>query len=269
MIYGTPPQIFLSYAKEDRAHVEKLYHRLKREGYKPWLDLFDLLPGQHWEQEIPNALRASDFIILFFSSTSVSKQGYVQKEFKLALEILDNIPNDRICVIPVRLDECIVPEKFSQLQICNFQEKDGYSRILRSIDLELQNQAKKHGRRVSQTQLGFFQKATNFWSGHNIVALGQVAVGKSTFLSVLITGALNTNTEKTLGAVKTSGNIYRVNNLEVKVAPTFDVSGEKFSYPFWHKIIMDADIVLYLVFANRLMQNDSDTMSIQKVMLTK
>jgi hypothetical protein len=34
MFNGTPAQIFLSYAREDKAQVEKVYRRLKQEGHK-------------------------------------------------------------------------------------------------------------------------------------------------------------------------------------------------------------------------------------------
>ena len=82
------PQIFLSYASEDRKRVKGIYDRLKAEGFKPWMDTEDLLPGQAWKQEIAKAIRESDFAIVVLSSVSVSKRGYVQKEFKLALEVV-------------------------------------------------------------------------------------------------------------------------------------------------------------------------------------
>ncbi len=63
------PQIFLCHASEDKPKVREVYHRLKDEGFEPWLDEEDLLPGQLWEQEIPKALKASDFILIFFSPT--------------------------------------------------------------------------------------------------------------------------------------------------------------------------------------------------------
>jgi TIR domain len=55
--------IFLCHASEDKAQVREVYHRLRAiEGFKPWLDEKDLLPGQEWAREIPRALQASDFI---------------------------------------------------------------------------------------------------------------------------------------------------------------------------------------------------------------
>jgi hypothetical protein len=80
-----PIQIFLCHTSEDKAAVLDIYDCLTALGYKPWLDKKDLLPGQRWRREIPKAIRASDFILIFLSKTSIAKRGYVQKEFKLAL----------------------------------------------------------------------------------------------------------------------------------------------------------------------------------------
>jgi formylglycine-generating enzyme required for sulfatase activity len=128
-----PIQIFLCHASEDKAAVLDLYDRLNALGYKPWLDKKDLLPGQLWRSEIPKAIRASDYILIFLSKTSVAKRGYVQNEFKLALEVLDEIPEGTIYAIPVRLDDCSIPEQFSNLHWCNLFEADGFEYLLRAL----------------------------------------------------------------------------------------------------------------------------------------
>jgi DNA-binding NarL/FixJ family response regulator len=128
-----PAQIFLCHASEDKAAVVAIYDQLKTMGYKPWLDKKDLLPGQRWRVEIPKAIRASDFVVIFLSKTSVAKRGYVQKEFKLALEVLDEMPEDAIYLIPVRLDDCPIPRLFAELQWCNLYEDGGFSTLLRSL----------------------------------------------------------------------------------------------------------------------------------------
>jgi hypothetical protein len=128
-----PIQIFLCHASEDKPAVTAIYDRLKALGYKPWLDKRDLLPGQRWRSEIPKAIRASDYILIFLSKTSVAKRGYVQNEFKLALQVLDEIPEGTIYAIPVRLDECPIPDQFSDLHWCNLFEADGFEYLLRAL----------------------------------------------------------------------------------------------------------------------------------------
>jgi DNA-binding NarL/FixJ family response regulator len=128
-----PVQIFLCHASEDRAAVLSIYDQLRDLGYKPWVDKRDLLPGQHWRVEIPKAIRASSFIIIFLSKASVVKRGYVQKEFKLALEVLHEMPEETIYIIPVRLDDCPVPNQFSHLHWCNLFEPVGLEMVLQSL----------------------------------------------------------------------------------------------------------------------------------------
>jgi formylglycine-generating enzyme required for sulfatase activity len=113
--------------------VLEIYDRLKALGYKSWLDKKDLLPGQRWRAEIPKVIRASDYILIFLSKTSVAKWGYVQNEFKLALQVLDEISEGTIYAIPVRLDECSIPDQFGDLDCCNLFEADGFEYLLRAL----------------------------------------------------------------------------------------------------------------------------------------
>jgi hypothetical protein len=133
MVETKPIQIFLCHASEDKAAVEAIYGRLKAFGYKPWLDKRDLLPGQRWRLEIPKAIRASDYILIFLSKTSVAKRGYVQEEFKLALEVLRSIPEGTIYAVPVRLNDCPIPDQFEDLHWCNLFEADGFEYLLRAL----------------------------------------------------------------------------------------------------------------------------------------
>jgi TIR domain len=111
-----PIQIFLCHASEDKAAVEAIYDRLKALGYKPWLDKKDPLPGQLWEEEIPKAIRVSDFILIFLSRNSIPKRGYVQTEFKLTLDAWMRVPQGMIHTIPVRLDDSEIPDQFRKFQ---------------------------------------------------------------------------------------------------------------------------------------------------------
>ncbi len=38
--------VFISYAREDFTHAERLYNELKKAGFEPWLDKHNLIPGQ-------------------------------------------------------------------------------------------------------------------------------------------------------------------------------------------------------------------------------
>ncbi|MFM6896284.1 MAG: toll/interleukin-1 receptor domain-containing protein, partial [Microcystis panniformis] len=81
-------QIFLAHASEDKPAVLALHERLKQAGYKPWLDKKDLIPGQIWRDEIPKAIKASQIFLACLSAKSANKQGYIQRELRIALDTL-------------------------------------------------------------------------------------------------------------------------------------------------------------------------------------
>lgn len=134
-------RIFLAHAKEDKDAVTQLYHRLKESGYRPWLDKEDLLPGQNWRAEIPKAIKNSQVFIACLSQRSVVKQGYVQREFKMALNEYANKPPGSIYLIPVRLDDCAIPElrqeeygvNLRDIQWVDLFESNGFGRLVKAL----------------------------------------------------------------------------------------------------------------------------------------
>jgi formylglycine-generating enzyme required for sulfatase activity len=110
-----------------------VYRRLQENGLQRWLDEKDLVGGQEWEKAIPIALQASDYILIFFSRNSIPKIGYVQNEFKLALEAWKQTPEGMIRTIPVRLDNSEVPREFRKFQWIDLFDGGGFDRIIQTI----------------------------------------------------------------------------------------------------------------------------------------
>jgi hypothetical protein len=130
-------KIFISYAKEDLAFAEKLYNYLEENGFKPWIDKKGILPGQNWDFVIKKALREANYIILLLSDTSVQKRGYVQREFKIALDYVEEKLEDDIYIIPLKINNCEVPEKLSRFQWIEYDESlTSFELILRSLNLQ-------------------------------------------------------------------------------------------------------------------------------------
>lgn len=105
--------IFISYTHADVSFVRTAYSFLKALSLKPWMDEYDLPPGSEFRHEIEIRIRDSDYFLACFSTNSVDHKGVVQKELKIALDVLDEFPESQIFVIPVRLDDCNVPFSFS------------------------------------------------------------------------------------------------------------------------------------------------------------
>ncbi|MBI5952014.1 MAG: TIR domain-containing protein [Chloroflexi bacterium] len=130
-----PLKAFLCHASGDKPAVREMYKRLVFEGVDAWLDKEKLLPGQDWRVEIPRAVQEADVVIVFLSKKSVSKEGYVQKEIKFALDIAEEKPEGTIFLIPARLEDCLVPERLSRWQWVDLFEDNGFVQLLRSLKL--------------------------------------------------------------------------------------------------------------------------------------
>ncbi|GCA92694.1 SUMF1/EgtB/PvdO family nonheme iron enzyme [Microcystis aeruginosa] len=134
-------QIFLAHASEDKPAVLALHERLKQAGYKPWLDKKDLIPGQNWRSVIPKAIADSQLFIACLSQRSIAKQGFVQREFKMALNQYADRPPNSIYLIPLRLDECEIPDlrqeeyglNLRDLHWLDYWEEDGFEQLERAI----------------------------------------------------------------------------------------------------------------------------------------
>ena len=128
-------KVFLCHSSNDKPHVRQLYKRLKLDQYDPWLDEEKLIPGQNWRLEIPKAVRNSDVVIVCLSRNSITKEGYVQKEITYALDLADEKPDSVIFLIPLKLEECSVPEKLSRWHWVDYFEESGYNKLLSALKL--------------------------------------------------------------------------------------------------------------------------------------
>jgi len=108
------PRVFIAYASEDAEAAERLYQLLEGAGFAPWMDRHKLLPGQRWKQALRQAVDDSDYFVACFSSRSVNKRGGFQQELREALQCALEMPLGRTYLIPVRLDECAVPEEIQR-----------------------------------------------------------------------------------------------------------------------------------------------------------
>lgn len=145
------PQIFISYAREDLTKAEDLYRRLLDAGFSPWMDKNNILFGEEWHSNLETAIRESDFFLALLSAASVNKKGVIPKEYSIAL----GVPWERLesgrpyIIIPVRLDDCSVPESLQRHQWLDFQVDDDWTRLIDAI--------RKHIKRVRQdsTNVGY------------------------------------------------------------------------------------------------------------------
>lgn len=129
-----PLRVFLCHASQDKPVVWRLHRYLKQHGVEPWLDQEELLPGQNWEVEISKALDASDVILVCLSKTSISKEGFVQKEISFALDKALEKPEGMIFIIPVKLEECELPRSLNRYHWVDLFRDGGRKRLLMGLN---------------------------------------------------------------------------------------------------------------------------------------
>jgi transcriptional regulator with XRE-family HTH domain len=139
-----PLLVFLCHASDDKPEVLQIYNRLREDGVELWLDQERLLPGQDWELEISKAVRKADIVIVFLSPASVTKDGFVQKEIRTALDVADNKPEGTIFIIPARLEDCEIPDRLKHLHRVDLFSEQGYERLMQSIELRGRITAQPH-----------------------------------------------------------------------------------------------------------------------------
>jgi nucleotide-binding universal stress UspA family protein len=131
--YPQALKIFLCHSSNDKPTVRSLYRRLRRDGMEPWLDEENLDAGQEWEREILKAVRSSHIVLVCLSRNSINKAGYVQKEIKFALDVADEQPENTIFIVPLKLEECDVPERLQCWHWINLFDETGYERLMRAL----------------------------------------------------------------------------------------------------------------------------------------
>ena len=110
--------IFISYAREDLAAVQRLKAGLDAAGVKTWFDLERLEGGDDYDRKIQrNIARCSYFIPIVSAATQRRLEGYFRREWSYAIDRARNIAEGALFIMPVTIDETSggeaeVPEKF-------------------------------------------------------------------------------------------------------------------------------------------------------------
>lgn len=103
---------FISYVREDSGEVDALEKALEEAGIPVWRDTSSLWPGENWRAKIRAAINSDAlvFIACFSTHSAARQRSYQNEELLLAIDQLRQRPPDDSWLIPVRLDDCGVPD---------------------------------------------------------------------------------------------------------------------------------------------------------------
>lgn len=96
------------------------------------------------------------------------------------------------------------------------------------------------------------------WRGKRVAVLGARGVGKTCLVRFLSTGSIPENYEQTTSAEKATGRRFSLKDLDLKIDDTLDVPGDSSHYADWKEVADRADLVLYLLRADRLLASDDE-----------
>ncbi|MEP7061893.1 MAG: toll/interleukin-1 receptor domain-containing protein [Betaproteobacteria bacterium] len=115
--------VFISYAREDLAAVQRLKAALDAGGIKTWFDLDRLEGGDDYDRKIRrNIARCSYFIAVVSATTERRLEGYFRREWSYAIDRARNIADGALFILPVCIDgtntgAAQVPDSFKALHI--------------------------------------------------------------------------------------------------------------------------------------------------------
>ena len=99
---------FISYSKDDRDRVRTLVKTLEDNGFDIWMDVYNIKPGEEWTKILEGAIKDAGVFLAVLTPSAVKSQ-FVRNEIIMAQD-------EKIPIIPVKLDECDIPIQIRALQ---------------------------------------------------------------------------------------------------------------------------------------------------------
>ncbi len=96
---------FISYSTIDQNFADKLYTDLQASGIRCWYAPKDLKIGARIRQEIDNAIRSNERLIVVLSENSIVS-NWVEKEVETAFD--EESRNNKDILIPIRIDDSVM-----------------------------------------------------------------------------------------------------------------------------------------------------------------
>lgn len=109
--------IFISYAREDRAKAEELAHVFEQQGWTVWWDKV-IPPGRKFADVISEEMNSAGAVLVLWSAASTASD-WVKDEAQEGVT--------RGVLLPVMIEDVKIPYGFRQFQTCNLTDWDGSS----------------------------------------------------------------------------------------------------------------------------------------------
>ena len=122
-------KIFISYAHEDMSFTEWLDTELVKNGFEVWYDQkpsIGVIGGDPYLSILQAQLSTSDVVCVVLSDNSTPDDSFVMKEYTFAFE-------QKATVIPLIIDDCVIPLQLSGLAYIDFSNKEDYTAAFKQL----------------------------------------------------------------------------------------------------------------------------------------
>jgi hypothetical protein len=117
--------LFVSHVAEDRVAALDVVAELERRGVKCWISARDIRGGQHYDDEIVDAIERSRAMLLIFSE-HCNESDYIRREITVAGE-------SHKLVIPFRIED-VPPRRGLRVRLSDLHWIDGFASRERAVD---------------------------------------------------------------------------------------------------------------------------------------
>ncbi|NOV30801.1 toll/interleukin-1 receptor domain-containing protein [Methylomonas sp. ZR1] len=111
-------KLFLSHSSKDKGFVRGLAVDLKHIGHQVWLDEWEILIGESIPKRVAEGLEDSDFVAVVLSKSAVESR-WVENEWHS--KYWDEINQERVAVLPILIDDCMVPTLLKTKKYADFR----------------------------------------------------------------------------------------------------------------------------------------------------
>jgi hypothetical protein len=131
--------IFISYAREDLAAVQRLKAGMDAAGLTTWFDLDRLEGGDDYDRKIrANIARCSFFVPVISATTQRRFEAYFRREWSYAVDRSRSIAEGAVFILPVCIDDtpeptALVPEQFKAVHMTRLPQGEATPDFLRRL----------------------------------------------------------------------------------------------------------------------------------------
>lgn len=114
--------VFLSYGSQDADAAKRICDALRAAGIEVWFDQSELRGGDAWDRRIRERIHDCRlFIAVVSAQTETRDEGYFRREWRLAVERVGDMAEDKPFIVPVAIDgtserSARVPDPFKHVQ---------------------------------------------------------------------------------------------------------------------------------------------------------